>query len=345
MSQPSETSTASQYGKYTASGTQLQDADGLAAVMGDAVPPGGELLSQFITELRFFSPPADLAGAHGPKHMPLSGGPGPNYQLEHINPLHKFAGDLGPQEAAQLQHARDAVLDFIAACAVTGEKISAGNFTAWLHQRNPQEVGDVLALVAQWQKLKPEDLKKQQNLVNYLDMAARQAYVVEPGLDGCLYAREPDPTHKQRWATKPLDTQGAFAAFGASSRVGGQQGASARAIWVQGPSGRFYTSNHAKRGEFHHSSFLAGRDVKAAGDWWVQNGTLMAISAISGHYRPPLEALCDALHDLKSTSRKLLEKGVVEVFSLRGEPLQIPIEEFLAKSETAGYLAQFKAVK
>ncbi|WP_119726298.1 hypothetical protein [Thermomonospora amylolytica] len=42
-------------------------------------------------------------------------------------------------------------------------------------------------------------------------------------------------------------------------------------------------------GVFHHSSFLAGGPVAAAGELRVVNGRLGLISDRSGHYQPPPE--------------------------------------------------------
>ena len=111
--------------------------------------------------------------------------------------------------------------------------------------------------------------------------------------------------------------------------------------WVQGPSGRFYSSNESECGKFHHSSFLAGRDVKAAGDWVVEQGKLKTISAMSGHYHPTLDSLRRALLDLQGVSRQLVNWGVVEVYKGKDE-VKIPIRTFLDESaKDSKYLAQF----
>ncbi len=39
------------------------------------------------------------------------------------------------------------------------------------------------------------------------------------------------------------------------------------------------------RRRFHHSSFLAGAPVKAAGEWLVVDGQVMAITDKTGHYK------------------------------------------------------------
>lgn len=58
------------------------------------------------------------------------------------------------------------------------------------------------------------------------------------------------------------------------------------AIFVLSPSGELYGSTEAKRGEFHHSSFLAGGPVAGAGEIIVDSGTVVEVAGYSGHYRP-----------------------------------------------------------
>jgi hypothetical protein len=50
-------------------------------------------------------------------------------------------------------------------------------------------------------------------------------------------------------------------------------------------------SMKGSEGEIHHSSFLQGEPVIAAGDWLVENGKVTYVNAASGHYRPGLENL------------------------------------------------------
>lgn len=67
------------------------------------------------------------------------------------------------------------------------------------------------------------------------------------------------------------------------------------AIWVcstpirstdSGPlSHRMFSHKHVQ-GKFHHSSFLTGGSVVAAGEWVVDDGMIKAITAKSGHYKP-----------------------------------------------------------
>lgn len=78
------------------------------------------------------------------------------------------------------------------------------------------------------------------------------------------------------------------------------------AIFVMSPTRNIYSASH-KVGKFHHSSFLAGGPVLAAGEWAVNNGKVVAITAKSGHYKPDEKMFYQML-------LKLRRRGV----SLRG---------------------------
>lgn len=56
-------------------------------------------------------------------------------------------------------------------------------------------------------------------------------------------------------------------------------------IFVVSPTGEMYSGSHIL-GKLHHSSFLEGRPVMAAGEIVVQDGAVKAVTAKSGHYRP-----------------------------------------------------------
>lgn len=75
----------------------------------------------------------------------------------------------------------------------------------------------------------------------------------------------------------PFDTSTASSAW-----AGG-----GRAIFVMDPHGHVYASKTHTVGRFHHSSFLAGQPVAAAGELEVDHGKLKLVSNRSGHYRPP----------------------------------------------------------
>ncbi len=57
------------------------------------------------------------------------------------------------------------------------------------------------------------------------------------------------------------------------------------AIFVCSPTGDLYAGSHTVN-EFHHSSFLGGRPVMAAGELVVCFGEVVVITAKSGHYKP-----------------------------------------------------------
>ncbi|MCI3206171.1 MULTISPECIES: hypothetical protein [Pandoraea] len=59
-----------------------------------------------------------------------------------------------------------------------------------------------------------------------------------------------------------------------------------RAIFVMDRHGDIYLSKTFRKGLFHHSSFLAGQPVAAAGDIRIENGKVTDVSRTSGHYQP-----------------------------------------------------------
>ena len=87
---------------------------------------------------------------------------------------------------------------------------------------------------------------------------------------------------------------------------GGGQG---YGIFVMSPGGRIYCHQHA-RGKFHHSSFLAGGDVAAAGELKVRQGELQKLTNKSGHYKPGLMQVYQVLQELKGRGFKLSKFGL-----------------------------------
>lgn len=59
-----------------------------------------------------------------------------------------------------------------------------------------------------------------------------------------------------------------------------------KAIFVMDHDGNMYASTSHAVGKFHHSSFLAGQPVAAAGEIEVHNGEVTVVNRKSGHYRP-----------------------------------------------------------
>ena len=71
-------------------------------------------------------------------------------------------------------------------------------------------------------------------------------------------------------------------------------------LYVISQDKKIYSGRGAKY-ILHHSSFLAGESVLAAGKLMTSNGKVIFISNNSGHYRPPAQYLLQAIrhfHDL-----------------------------------------------
>jgi hypothetical protein len=73
-----------------------------------------------------------------------------------------------------------------------------------------------------------------------------------------------------------------------------------RAIFVMDEHGNIFASTSYEIGEFHHSSFLGGRPVAAAGEIEVHNGVLLTLSDRSGHYAPSREFTNQAIDVMKN---------------------------------------------
>jgi len=294
----------SSYGKYSVPSTDVSAADAVGST--DAAGSPRVMLERFIREIKH----SHLYGGSGPKGKAMI------MKNERLDPEHQ-AGFLQEELLGeQLKLAEMMVVQYL---GIVGDHANASNFGEWLEKQDDVGARLVKALVASW-TTSDAVLKRLDGMVRYLDMEQRQKYVLEPGGDGLFYCREGSEA-ALKFERVPFDTSKSTAAVRPGSR--------GVAIWVQGPSGRFYSSNESKEGKFHHSSFLAGREVKAAGDWCVEQGRLKSISAMSGHYHPTLESLKRALLDLQAVSRQLLGWGsVVEVYQGQTE-VKIPVRTFL----------------
>ncbi len=127
--------------------------------------------------------------------------------------------------------------------------------------------------------------------VQYLDEVARSAYELTVK-DGLLY-----------------DASGKLFDTTASATARGQ----GKAIFVMDENGRIFASTYQKVGQFHHSSFLAGKPVAAAGEIIVKNGKVIALNNQSGHYRPTAEVVMQFLKELQ---RRGVKTGGVRVDTL-----------------------------
>lgn len=116
--------------------------------------------------------------------------------------------------------------------------------------------------------------------VKYLDEIERTAYQVTIH-NGRLYSAD----------GSLFDTRRGASVF---------KGGSGSAIFVMDHKGNLYLSNHQTVGKFHHSSFLAGAPVAAAGEMVVHDGEIKSISRRSGHYKPTVEQLNQCANHLKA---------------------------------------------
>ncbi len=98
------------------------------------------------------------------------------------------------------------------------------------------------------------------------------------------------------------------------------------AIYVMDADGVFYASNEREPGEFHHSSFLAGAAVAAAGELIIEAGELRKITDVSGHYEPEqvytAQALCELRHlgvELNGVPLKRVAVGEVDAGEILAE--------------------------
>jgi hypothetical protein len=147
--------------------------------------------------------------------------------------------------------------------------------------------------------------------VTYLNEAARKSYRVK--ID--------KSNGKLQWRGQKLDTEAAKLQTVFSGLGWG--------IWVLSPQEKFYSGPHL-RGEFHHSSFLSGEPVKAAGEWKVRDGTIEVINGKTGHYMCDCNALVHALRVLTGKGVSLAKTKVV-VWEASGErkPREVPALAFM----------------
>ena len=88
-----------------------------------------------------------------------------------------------------------------------------------------------------------------------------------------------------------------FDTSSANTVWGGEGGG--RAIFVMDRDGNLYASNYQARGDFHHSSLLAGGEVAGAGEIRVDNGRIVDMTDKSGHYQPAADLNDNAFDELR----------------------------------------------
>ena len=90
-----------------------------------------------------------------------------------------------------------------------------------------------------------------------------------------------------------------------------KDGSGGQYIFVMDGDGNIYSAS--KKVVHHHSSFLAGGPVAAAGHWTIEYGALKAICNDSGHYQPPFDYTQQVLAELKK--RGVDVSGVVATWT------------------------------
>jgi hypothetical protein len=151
--------------------------------------------------------------------------------------------------------------------------------------------------------------------VSYVqDPAERGSWAVVPG---------PEFTHAQ--SGEKLDTSQMYSKF--SGRGWG--------IFVMDRAGNMYVGRH-RVGLFHHSSFLAGKKVAAAGEIRVIDGRIQGITAKSGHYMPGPSETQQVLQELAAAQVPLagLKVGMFKPVE-RQKPGTNPFEVYWAEDVLA----------
>lgn len=101
-------------------------------------------------------------------------------------------------------------------------------------------------------------------------------------------------------------------------------------IFVIDPQGQLYVGSHS-RGEFHHSSFLSGAAIQAAGEIRInKEGHITELTNKSGHYRPSKELMLNTLKVLQKAGVNLSE--VKLTFMENGESFDYNSAENFLKS-------------
>ena len=85
-----------------------------------------------------------------------------------------------------------------------------------------------------------------------------------------------------------------------------------KAIFVLDAAGDLLLTTDFETGRFHHSSFVAGAPVAAAGEMTIQNGKLLSLSNRSGHYTPQRSSLGLVLERLRQLGSVDLKEVEIE---------------------------------
>ncbi|HEY7030612.1 MAG TPA: hypothetical protein VH482_04750 [Thermomicrobiales bacterium] len=109
------------------------------------------------------------------------------------------------------------------------------------------------------------------------------------------------------------------------------------AMYVMDNTGSIFAGSQ-NVGRFHHSSFMAGGPVAAAGEMSLNAGTLKYINNFSGHYLPTPDHLTQVLQELRDNAVPLNIPAAVK-YKGNDEEIHsaaVPADAFLTKAESNG---------
>lgn len=113
------------------------------------------------------------------------------------------------------------------------------------------------------------------------------------------------------WHGKIFDSKGRLIA-------GSLEGQGKSFLYVMDEAGNIYISSNLEAvARFHHSSFLGGKNVAAAGVLRIRNGEIVYLNNDSGHYWPPRFCLSQAMDQLRfdgADTGKIKVKDVTDTF-------------------------------
>jgi hypothetical protein len=247
-------------------------AQGRAGTQADlaALKAGGTAIAQGKTHLqlvnRKFQPGKSLEGAN-------------NYWLEKADPLHRAWGHVGIEIFNAWANDPSIELDFFTWADRNRDQLAV---------RFPDSA----------------EILFEERGVRYLSRAEKFQYRVKFSDSGVFLRRSREELRDLKVSTRlDLARMKQAAQFKPFSTAGYDTlyNGTGFAIWVCGPTGKFYSHRH-KKDTFHHSSFFAGDEVICGGEWAISQGELVMICDKTGHYaatQADFHKACKLLVDAK----------------------------------------------
>lgn len=177
----------------------------------------------------------------------------------------------------------------------TTRHVPAGGTKGWLESGSKLTLNNWLDTVNKWKK---EDTSFALNQsfetkgVEYLDATQRQGFEIR--IQGGRVSN----------------------ADGSIAHTGGMRSVTLGSGWgifVVSFGGQFYLGEHTV-GEFHHSSFLSGNPVLAAGEIAINNGSIVGLTNKTGHYKAREEELDNVLNMLSRNGVNINNIAVQDPF-------------------------------